>query len=234
MGMQITCKVIRKNARTSLKGKWTVIALCTLLYGNLSDITDFIPSKLNSCIYSTILTFVSTALFVFGYNDIILQMTRGNKVEFLKFFSGCKRALKGFRMFISVWFITLLYSILLVIPGIIAMIKYSMTFFIWVDNPNICVSEAINQSVDMTEGHKLEIFKLFLSFIGWFLLIFALFLGVDYINRKYTTNRIWIVKNFGEIILSIGFLYLEAYINVSIGVLYNKLISSNIMEEKII
>ncbi|MDR3594033.1 DUF975 family protein [Clostridium sp.] len=229
--MQFTCETIRENARRSLKGKWTLIALCTLLYSNLRDVMDLMPSKLHLGRVSLTLTLVSTALFIFGYNDIILQMTRGNNVEFLKFFSGCKRALRGFRMYISVGVITLLYSILLVIPGVIAMIKYSMTFFIWVDNPNISVSEAIDKSVDMTSGHKLEIFKLILSFIGWFLLIFALFLGVEYMSRNYITNSIWLAQNCGKIILSIGFIYLETYINVSMGVLYNKLMEVNASEE---
>jgi len=228
--MKIICKEIRENARISLKGKWTIIALCTLLYGNLSDIIDFIPSK-DSARFSIMLTLVSTALFIFGYNNIILQITRGNKIEFITFFSGCKRALRGFRMIMLVGVYTLLWSILLVIPGIIAMIKYSMAYFIWVDNPNMRISDAISESVDMTYGHKGEIFKLFLSFIGWFLLLIALSLGIEFIIGYYITNSILLIENCSLIIFLIGFLYLETYFKVSMGVLYNKLIKFNKIEQ---
>lgn len=229
--MQIISKEIRENARISLKGKWGVAILCTLLYGNLSIITDFIPKKVPFGDYSIILTFVSTAVFVFGYNNTILQMTRSKDVKFIKFFSGCKWALRGFRMIITVGVCTLLWTILLVVPGVIAMIKYSMTFFIWVYNPDLYISEVMEKSVEITYGHKLDIFKLVLSFIGWFLLLIGLFLGIEFIARYYFDNRTWISRNCGHIILSVGILYLATYINVSMAVLYNKLISINSNEE---
>lgn len=222
--MHITCNVIREHARTNLKGKWTLTAICTFLCGNLIALMEFIPKELHLRRFSIILAFVSISLFIFGYNDIILQITRGNNIKFLKFFSGCKRALKGFRMVILIKVYIFLWSILLVIPGIIASIKYSMVYFIWVDNPNIGITEAIEKSVDITYGYKKEIFKLILSFIVWLLLLFALFLGIEFISNYYIDSSNWLIQNCSKIILLIGFLYLETYINVSMGVLYNKLV----------
>lgn len=120
---------------------------------------------------------------------------------------------------------------LFIIPGIIANIKYSMAYFIWADDPDIGIDEAINESINMTDGHKWEIFKLFFSFIGWFLLLIALGLGIEFIIEYYITDTIFLLNNIVLIIFSIGFIYLEAYFKVSMGVLYNKLIGFKEIEE---
>lgn len=228
--MEFTCQQIRENARSSLKGNWILMGFFTLLYNNLDIIIDFIPS-INSDRFSIIVTFISTALFIFGYNNIILQITRGNNIKFSTFFSGCKKVLKGFLMNLVIGIYTLLWSMLFIIPGIIANIKYSMAYFIWADDPDIGIDEAINESINMTDGHKWEIFKLFFSFIGWFLLLIALGLGIEFIIEYYITDTIFLLNNIVLIIFSIGFIYLEAYFKVSMGVLYNKLIGFKEIEE---
>lgn len=72
-----------------------------------------------------------------------------------------------------------LWSLLLIIPGIIKALSYSMTFFILADNPNLKPQEAIEKSMDMMSGHKWSLFMLYLSFIGWFILS-AITAGVGY------------------------------------------------------
>lgn len=63
-----------------------------------------------------------------------------------------------------------LWTLLLIIPGIIKTYSYSMVPYILADNPNIGVKKAIALSNEMTIGHKFDMFVLDLSFIGWYLL----------------------------------------------------------------
>lgn len=70
-----------------------------------------------------------------------------------------------------------LWSLLLIIPGIVKSYAYRMVPYILADNPNIGVKKAIAISDEMTMGHKFNIFVLDLSFIGWYLLG-ALALGI--------------------------------------------------------
>lgn len=63
-----------------------------------------------------------------------------------------------------------LWSLLLVIPGIIKSLSYAMTNYILVDHPEFSAGQAINLSKDMMYGHKFDLFYLYLSFIGWTLL----------------------------------------------------------------
>lgn len=70
-----------------------------------------------------------------------------------------------------------LWSILLVIPGIIKLIAYSQTFNIIKDKMDagqqISASEAITESRKLMDGHKMDFFVLQLSFIGWWILNFV-------------------------------------------------------------
>jgi uncharacterized membrane protein len=75
-----------------------------------------------------------------------------------------------------------LWSLLLIIPGIIKAYAYRMVPYILADNPNIGARKAIALSNEMTMGHKFDMFVLDLSFIGWYLLgSLALGVGVLFV-----------------------------------------------------
>ena len=63
-----------------------------------------------------------------------------------------------------------LWSLLLLIPGIIAGYSYAMTGYILADNPELTAGEAIEQSKQMMSGNRFRLFCLRFSFIGWDLL----------------------------------------------------------------
>ena len=63
-----------------------------------------------------------------------------------------------------------LWSLLFVIPGIIATYSYSMSFYILRDNPDMDANAARKASIEMMKGNKWKLFCLELSFIGWMLL----------------------------------------------------------------
>ncbi|AQR95010.1 MULTISPECIES: DUF975 family protein [Clostridium] len=77
---------------------------------------------------------------------------------------GIIKAMLATKILIFIW------SLLLVIPGIIKSYSYRMVPYILADNPNIGVEKAISLSNEMTMGHKLDMFVLDLSFLGWYLL----------------------------------------------------------------
>ena len=94
-----------------------------------------------------------------GFHRSILQLVRTRKVKVSTLFSGFKDFGVAFRAG-WLWGIKIfLWSLLLIVPGIIAAIRYSMTFFILADNPNITAREAINKSKGMIEGRKYEFFQ---------------------------------------------------------------------------
>ena len=70
-----------------------------------------------------------------------------------------------------------LWSLLFVIPGIVAGYSYAMTGYILAEHPELTASEAIEQSKQMMSGNRFRLFCLQFSFIGWDLLC-ALTLGI--------------------------------------------------------
>lgn len=85
--------------------------------------------------------------------------------------------LDGFGFFFRVIFLNLLiaifvtlWSCLLFVPGIIAAYRYSQAIYILVDDPTKSPMQCLRESKQMMRGHKMELFKLNLSFFGWYLL----------------------------------------------------------------
>jgi uncharacterized membrane protein len=60
-----------------------------------------------------------------------------------------------------------LWTLLLVIPGVVASYSYAMTSYILAENPELTASEAIEKSKQIMDGYKMDLFCLHLSFIGW-------------------------------------------------------------------
>ena len=84
----------------------------------------------------------------------------------------------GGMYWMSLW--VFLWSMLLIVPGIIKAIAYSMTPYILADCPNVSATKALKLSMKMTRGHKMDLFVLALSFIGWGILSILTF-GILYI-----------------------------------------------------
>jgi len=74
----------------------------------------------------------------------------------------------GGMLWMALW--VYLWSLLLLIPGIVKSYAYSMTRYILADCPNVTATEALKLSMRMTNGHKGKLFVMHLSFIGWILL----------------------------------------------------------------
>ena len=85
---------------------------------------------------------------------------------------------KVWGMFLMYLFIAL-WTLLFILPGIVKAFSYALTPYILEENPDLSANEAIDHSRAMMKGHKFDLFYLYLSFIGWFLLSF-LTLGIGF------------------------------------------------------
>lgn len=82
----------------------------------------------------------------------------------------------------------ILWSFLLIIPGIVMAFAYAMTPFIVFDFPGISAAEASRLSRKMMKGHKFDLFYLYLSFLGWILLsMLTLGIGLLWLIPYITT-----------------------------------------------
>ena len=143
--------------------------------------------------------FVGNLLKMVGYRFFILNQTAQ---------PGIGTLLDGFRsghyvnivltMFLRDLF-TALWSLLLVVPGIVKHYEYLMVPYIIAENPAMDYKEAFQISKQMMDGEKMEAFIMDLSFLGWYLLsaVTCGLLAIFYVNpyvqasfaEMYTFNK---------------------------------------------
>ena len=113
----------------------------------------------------------------------------GAQFDLNTLFDGFKYIMKAFGLHFLTGLFIFLWSLLFIIPGIVAALRYSMAFHILADNPDIGVMEAIEKSKMMTQGYKLDIFIMYLSFMGWAILsAFTLGIGVLWLAPYISTS----------------------------------------------
>jgi uncharacterized membrane protein len=83
---------------------------------------------------------------------------------------GFKPLLKVILIYIVISIATAIGIVLLIIPGIIIALGFSMTYYILVENPELSIEESLKESWRLTNGYKMELFVLHLRFIPWYLL----------------------------------------------------------------
>mgnify|MGYP004512066405 FL=1 len=119
-------------------------------------------------------TFIGTIVIAgplaLGVAGCTLALCRKQKFELVDMFKGFNNFVPACLLYIVNTIFVGLWSILFIVPGIIAELSYSMSFYILQDNPKMTQSEARNASISMMNGHKWELFCLRFSFIGWILL----------------------------------------------------------------
>lgn len=135
-------------------------------------------------LYVVLAALVMAAVWLFlgsvvgvGYSKFTLQLVDSNDAGFENLFqyfpywknAVCTRLLTGLYV--------LLWTLLLIIPGIMASYSYAMTGYILAEHPEMTAGEVIAASKEMMSGNRLRLFCLHISFIGWAFLC-ALTLGI--------------------------------------------------------
>jgi len=105
-----------------------------------------------------------------GFISYCLKIIREQNTEFKDIFDGFHLLLKVISVFITTTVLVILWSILLIIPGIIASYRYRLAYYILLDDPDKGVLQCITESKLLMHGKKLDLFIIDFSFIGWYIL----------------------------------------------------------------
>lgn len=150
---------------------------------NISDIIagnpDNIPKEISSSVFgwyyvlNVLITIVLIPLNI-GVAQNVLAWSRGEDVNKWKvLFSGFNSAKIFFKQVGVVVLNTILcalWAILLVVPGIIKGLAYSMYPYVLRDEPDLSVWQTLKKSEAIMKGYKGKLFLMYLSFVGWFIL----------------------------------------------------------------
>lgn len=170
---------IKQQAKEQLKGNVWMLFLCALVMSLIATaaimVSAFIP-----IIGSLVATFLVVGPLSYGLYVIYLNVTYGERPEVGTLFDGFKNYGPVVLLYVLISLFTFLWSLLLIVPGIIKGLSYSMSYYILAENPNMTANEALNESKAIMDGHKADLFVLALSFIPWILLC-CITLGIAYI-----------------------------------------------------
>ena len=159
-----TFNELKASAKTQIKGKIGILFAMFLIMFGVLFASGFVP------VLGSIVNCLVGAAFTLGGAWVFLRIAKGEEVSVGNIFYGFQDLWTAIKAQFLMGLFILLWSLLLIIPGIIKAYAYSMTFFILAENKGMPVLEAITLSRKMMNGHKMDLFLLFLSFIGWFIL----------------------------------------------------------------
>ena len=117
-----------------------------------------------------ILIQVMSAIIGVGFTIFCIQTARGLTAVVGNLFDGFGQFFRILGLLFMQWLFIALWTLLLVVPGIIAAYRYRMAIYILLDNPEMGIMDCIRESKAMMTGRKGELFVLDMSFIGWALL----------------------------------------------------------------
>lgn len=197
--MKYTYSEYRQKAWESLDGKvWKAICLLLVYYAIAfvisalsgsgsnyasisslladSDHTSMVDISSNTMSWRSLFGILNIFLIpmVFIMSMAFLEIAKGNdcpKVSFLfEPYKNIRTAVRYFVIILLKGLFIFLWTLLLIIPGLIKAYSYSMAEYIAYEHPELTPAQAIRKSEEMMRGHKWELFVLDLTFIGWFLL----------------------------------------------------------------
>ena len=162
--------MLKEKAREQIKGNIGVLFGISVLAFIVMCLANIIP-----VVGSLVDIVVITPAFTIAIACIYLNMAQGVKPEIKELFTHFGEFGNAFLVSFLMSLFTILWSLLFIIPGIVKAYSYSQAIYVMADNPGIGPLEAINRSKEMMKGHKMELFILELSFIGWGLLCIITF-----------------------------------------------------------
>lgn len=156
-------KVITSGARRDLAGKWNFFIKLTLLYLALTVLFGIFSG-------GSIAGLLIDGPVLLGIAFLYLRFIRQEKYELDDLFEGFKYFGTACITYLLMVLFIFLWGLLLIIPGIIAALSYSQTFFLLADNPSLRPLEALKKSKEMMMGYKWQYLRFLFRFIPWLLL----------------------------------------------------------------
>ena len=184
------------ESRASLSGNWGKGALLTLSYVGLVIVAYFVLYVLlisygidietdDTSIFELPINIFLDLPLSFGLSLVFLWFVKDNRnFEMKDVFSAFNNTYywKSIGVNLLMGIYIFLWALLLIVPGIIKALSYSMATYIIAENQEMRAEEAIQRSMKMMDGHKMELFILFLIGFGLVILsVFTLFIGLLWI-----------------------------------------------------
>lgn len=165
----------KRVAKTQLRGKWPLALGGALIYIFVLNIINIIVELFMSNTVTNMLSGIYLWLIygpiTVGFVSLLMCLVRNQECGLGNCFEGFEKFGRSFALGILMIIFIALWSLLFIIPGIIAAYRYSFAPMLLVDRPELSPLECIRESKRLMKGNKGSLFVLHLTFIGWALLL---------------------------------------------------------------
>lgn len=179
-----TVSYYKSLAADALGGKWGACAIATLIVYIIFGAVAWLGGDGSSPKAALNLVTILLMPVAYGFAAFFLDLCRGSEPDYGTLFQGFREGSRGYFRYLGtqllLYVYQLLWTLLLIVPGIIKSYSYSMTLFVMRDRPELEYNAAIEESMRLMQGNKMRLFLLDLSMAGWFLLS-LLTLGIGFL-----------------------------------------------------
>ena len=156
-----------QTAQVSPKGMTALYCICLFLFSLMEAL---FPGPELVSTFLSILTTLAGWILAAGFALYCMDIRRRERSEYAVLFDGFSFTGKIIALNIVINLFVFLWSMLFVVPSFIAYYRYRFALYNLYENPDMDIMEALNLSKRQTQGYKMELFKLDLSYMGWILL----------------------------------------------------------------
>lgn len=198
--MEIENALIKERALAILNGHWGNAALTTLVSVLLSSVVGAVLNALGLGIVSVVLIDLPLGFgFTLVFNHL-MKTGDGERMVQRMFNIAYGDFSRSLAVSVLQAVFNFLWFLLLIIPGIIKMYSYAMTYYIAEDYPELDANKCIDKSKEMMDGYEFDLFLLHLSFLGWALLcILTLGIGALWLRPYIATSEVVFYERLKEI-----------------------------------
>jgi uncharacterized membrane protein len=179
------------QAREALRGRWGLAVGGNVIYLILGVLIQCIP------LVGWIGGLIIGGPLLLGLAGFFLTFSRKEEAKLSQLFDGFQNFPRALIAYILMVLFIFLWALLFIIPGIVAALSYSQTFFLLSENPQMEGLDLLRKSKALMRGNRWKLFCLFWRFFGWCLL--------------------------GILSLGIGFLWIMPYIQTTMARFYDDL-----------
>lgn len=203
---------------------FAIALVLDLIDSALTNITDTgVSIAFLSVSFISILIALIAEVLSAGYLCYCLGVHRREHMPYESLFDSFAFAGKVIALTIVEGIFVFLWSLLFLIPGIIALYRYSFAMWNLCADPSIGVMEALNRSKQQTRGYKWQLFVLQLSFIGWFILVgiaFSIYEALTLYLISDTFAGILLGTALYTVFTAAAEVYFKPYYTLSVGGFY--------------
>lgn len=243
---------IRRLARQMLAGHWGTAILAILI----TEVVQRVPIMVIGRLFPSgavigienLYSLLVGAPLAMGLAIVLLKIARNRQTAPMEVFYGFEYLGKAILLQLVMGFFIFLWTLLLIIPGIMAAYSYRYAFYILADDPRKGIMQCLNESKYLTRGNRWQMFILDVSFIGWDLLcgipvfLFTFTYGmmnIDTLMQINATTQYELTQammnlpgmSLGTQIAQLGFVVLGAYTAMA-GICMYDLMNGNLIIQR--